>query len=96
VAALDAERQRVTGGTREEVSRTSFAALEPSWVAGRPENGTRCEVQIRHRGKPLPAIVEAGETSVQVTLLEPAVGVAKGQSAVFYRGDAVLGGARIV
>jgi tRNA-specific 2-thiouridylase len=96
VAALDAERQRVTVGTREEVSRTSFAALEPSWVAGRPENGTRCEVQIRHRGKPLPAIVEAGETSVQVTLLEPAVGVAKGQSAVFYRGDAVLGGARIV
>ena len=96
VAALDAGRQRVTVGTREEVARSGFSAREPSWVAGRPEAGTRCEVQIRHRGKPLPAIVEAGEEEVRVTLLEPAVGVAPGQSAVFYRGAAVLGGARIV
>jgi tRNA-specific 2-thiouridylase len=52
-------------------------------------------VQIRHRGKPLPALVEAREGEVSVTLLEPAVGVAPGQSAVFYAGETVLGGARI-
>jgi tRNA-specific 2-thiouridylase len=53
-------------------------------------------VQIRHRGKPLAAEVETfpgGE--VQVRLREPALGVAPGQSAVFYRGDEVLGGGRI-
>jgi tRNA U34 2-thiouridine synthase MnmA/TrmU len=33
---------------------------------------------------------------VRVVLDEPALGVAPGQSAVFYRGDEVLGGARIV
>ena len=96
VAAIDAGRQRVTVGTRDEAARSSFSAQEPSWVAGPPESGTRCEVQIRHRGRPLPAIIETGETDVRVTLLEPAIGVAPGQSAVFYRGAAVLGGARIV
>jgi tRNA-specific 2-thiouridylase len=95
VAALDAEHQRVVVGTRDEVARTSFAALEPSWVSGPPLPGTRCEVQIRHRGKPLPALVEARDGEVSVTLLEPAVGVAPGQSAVFYAGETVLGGARI-
>ncbi|MFL5310831.1 MAG: tRNA 2-thiouridine(34) synthase MnmA [Myxococcales bacterium] len=95
VAALDPERQRVVVGPREEVARSSFRALRPSWVADAPEPGASCEVQIRHRGRPLPARVEPDGDSVRVTLSEPAVGVAPGQSAVFYRGDAVLGGSRI-
>ena len=96
VGSLDAATQRVVVGTREEVSRIAFRADDASWVAGPPEPGSRCEVQIRHRGKPLAATVESSGTAVSVTLLEPAVGVAKGQSAVFYRGDSVLGGARII
>src|SRR5712671_5354470 len=95
VAALDAERQRVVVGPREEVARTAFRALQASWVAGPPEPGAACEVQIRHRGRPLRARVEPEGDSVRVTLSEPAIGVAPGQSAVFYRGEAVLGGARI-
>ena len=95
VGALDAARQRVTVGTREEVSRSAFSAQDASWVAGPPEPGSRCEVQIRHRGKPLAAVVEPSGSAVSVRLLEPAVGVAPGQSAVFYRGEQVLGGARI-
>lgn len=96
VAALDADRQRVVVGPREEVARSSFRALQASWVTQPPEAGASCEVQIRHRGKPLAARIEPDGDSVRVTLREPAVGVAPGQSAVFYRGDAVLGGARII
>ena len=97
VAALDAERQRVVVGTRDEVARSAFTAAQSSWVNQPPLAGTRCEVQIRHRGRPLPALVEpARDGSVAVSLIEPAIGVAPGQSAVFYQGDAVLGGARIV
>jgi tRNA-specific 2-thiouridylase len=96
VASLDAERQRVVVGTREEVARTSFRALQASWVAEPPCDSAACEVQIRHRGRPVPAhVAPAGDGSVEVTLHEAAVGVAPGQSAVFYRGDEVLGGARI-
>jgi len=96
VAALDADAQRVLVGTREEVARSSFRARGARWVSEPPEAGATCEVQIRHRGKPLAARLEplpGGDVGVR--LQEPALGVAPGQSAVFYRGDEVLGGARI-
>ena len=95
VAAIDATSQRVTIGTRDEAQRGAFEALEASWVSEPPRAGSQCEVQVRHRGKPLAARVEPHGDKVQVTLLEPAIGVAPGQSAVFYRGDEVLGGGRI-
>jgi tRNA-specific 2-thiouridylase len=82
-------------GPREEVARSSFRACDASWVGAAPERGASCEVQIRHRGRPLRARIEPDGDSVRVTLREPAVGVAPGQSAVFYRGDTVLGGGRI-
>ena len=98
VASLDAKSQRVVVGTHGEVARSTFTAADASWVADAPAPGALCEVQIRHRGRPLPAILEevfGAEARLRVKLLEPAVGVAPGQSAVFYRGDQVLGGARI-
>jgi tRNA-uridine 2-sulfurtransferase len=95
VKEIDAPRQRVVVGTREQVERHDFRALAPSWTCSAPAAGTRCEVQIRHRGKPLAAILDPGSADVDVKLLEPACGVAPGQSAVFYQGDEVLGGATI-
>ena len=91
VAALDAARQRVVVGTQEEASRSVFSIAAPSWVAEAPGPELRCEVQVRHRGKPLSCTVAGGS----VILDAPALGVAPGQSAVFYRGDEVLGGATI-
>jgi len=97
VAALDATRQRVVVGTREEAARTAFRARAARWVSEPPLPGTRCEVQIRHRGKPLAAQVEPLPSGdVGVKLQEAALGIAPGQSAVFYRGEEVLGGGRIV
>jgi tRNA-uridine 2-sulfurtransferase len=95
VAGLDAARQRVIVGIRNEVQRRDFRAIDPSWVDSAPDPGTRCQVQIRHRGKPLQAVLDPSGSEVEVKLLEPALGVAPGQSAVFYQGDEVLGGARI-
>lgn len=91
VAALDAARQRVVVGTQREASRRAFAISAPSWVDLPPGSGLRCEVQVRHRGRPLPCTV--AEDSVMLD--EPALGVAPGQSAVFYRGEEVLGGGTI-
>lgn len=91
VAALDAERQRVVVGTREEAARRAFAVEGAGWVADAPRDELRCEVQLRHRGRPLACRVSGAE----VVLDEPAIGVAPGQSAVFYRGEEVLGGGTI-
>jgi tRNA-uridine 2-sulfurtransferase len=95
VAALDAEQRRVVVGTRDQAQRRDFRALDASWVHSTPVPGTRCAVQVRHRGRPLPALLDPSGSTVEVKLLEPAVGVAPGQSAVFYLGDEVLGGATI-
>ena len=95
VAALDAAGSRVVVGTREQAQRRDFRALDASWVHAAPAAGTRCEVQVRHRGRPLPAVLDPSGSAVEVKLLEPALGVAPGQSAVFYLGDEVLGGATI-
>jgi len=95
VAGLDAERQRVVVGSRAQVARSSFRTRGASWVGEVPEPGAPCEVQIRHRGRPLAARIEPEGDSVSVTLAEPAIGVAPGQSAVFYRGETVLGGGQI-
>jgi tRNA-specific 2-thiouridylase len=40
-------------------------------------------------------VLDPSAGAVEVKLLEPAVGVAPGQSAVFYQGDEVLGGGTI-
>src|SRR2546426_5449238 len=95
VAALDAGRQRGVVGSREEAQRRDFRALEASWGHARPVPGTCCEVEIRHPGKPLPAVLDPSGAQVEVKLLEPALGLAPGQSAGFYQGDEVLGGATI-
>jgi tRNA-specific 2-thiouridylase len=54
-------------------------------------------VQLRAHGQVHPATVipaPAGD-QVQIALTGPARGVARGQAAVFYEGDAVLGSATI-
>jgi tRNA-specific 2-thiouridylase len=95
VHSLDARTQRVVVGTKEEAGRTGFRALWTTWTNLPPEGPLDCEVQLRHRGQPLPARVLLEGADALVELREPAVGVAPGQSAVFYRGDEVLGGGQI-
>lgn len=96
VAALDAAGQRVVVAPEGEATRRAFEAQGARWTLGVPPPGAQVEVQVRHRGRPLPARVEVDrEGRVRVELAEPALGVAPGQSAVFYRGDEVLGGALI-
>ncbi|HLU69750.1 MAG TPA: aminomethyltransferase beta-barrel domain-containing protein, partial [Fibrobacteria bacterium] len=72
-----------------------FNGFGPEWELDGPR---ACLVQFRYRSPAVPALVERDRedrTRVRVTLREPGYGVAPGQSAVFYEGDRLLGGARI-
>jgi tRNA-specific 2-thiouridylase len=98
VVRLEPEAARVVVGSGEAASADRFRVGGPSWVAGQPPaDGTRARVRVRHR--------HAGEEGtlrllpggdVEVRLRAPVRGVAPGQAAVFYDGDEVLGGGRIL
>jgi tRNA-specific 2-thiouridylase len=50
-------------------------------------------VQIRYNSAPVPCEIEdLGRGEVRARLEEAVMGVAPGQSAVFYKGDRVVGG----
>ncbi len=67
-----------------------FNGFGPEWT------GRELLVQYRYRATARPAWAERGAGgSVQVTLREPGIGISPGQSAVFYDGRRLLGGARI-
>ncbi|BDG06330.1 tRNA 2-thiouridine(34) synthase MnmA [Anaeromyxobacter oryzae] len=98
VVRLEPEAARVVVGTSAEASRDVFEVREVSWVAGAPPPGpveVRVKVRHRHDGEPA-TVTPAGGGGAAVALERPVRGVAPGQAAVFYAGDEVLGGGRIV
>lgn len=97
VLSTDAASNRVVVGPGELLARRGLRADRVSWVAGRPPDGPmEAMVRIRYRGDPVWAVVDAGDAEAVVEFRSPQRGVAPGQSVVFYSGDEVLGGGRIV
>lgn len=93
VTKLDGASNALVVGTLEEASSTRFRVGRLSKVDGRlPES---CSVRIRHRGGLHEAAVEERGEEAFVSLKAPANAVTPGQSAVFYDGEAVLGGGTI-
>jgi tRNA-specific 2-thiouridylase len=101
----------VTVGSRAELDVDEIVGERPVWLAARPVAGVECDVQLRAHGEvhPCTATIDAAEDgaaedgaaedgggdTVRIRLGVPARGVAKGQTAVLYEGDTVLGSATI-
>jgi tRNA-specific 2-thiouridylase len=98
VRKLDPASNTVLLGRQEDLYSRAFIAdrfngFGPAWEAG---SERECLVQYRYRSPAVPArVVYDGEGRVRVELRDPGYCVAPGQSAVFYDGDRLLGGARI-
>jgi tRNA-specific 2-thiouridylase len=71
---------------REALARQSVSVRGRLYVPAE-----RVEVKLRYRSPALPATVVPGSRSFRLALDEPAYGVAKGQTAVLYEGDVVVG-----
>jgi tRNA-specific 2-thiouridylase len=93
VVRLDADRHQVVVGTYEEALSRRMMVDDLSWTAGvPPASPFDAQVQIRYRHTPAEAGVLLGPgSSAVVEFAQPQFAVAPGQSAVFYRGDQVLG-----
>jgi tRNA-specific 2-thiouridylase len=96
VVGIDARDGVVRLGQRDELACRS-ARLEETSLAEGVTVPLLCEVAVRYRGKALPARVQRNvDATLTVHFDAPVHAVVPGQFAVFYAGDAVLGGGKIV
>lgn len=91
VVGIDAERGTVQVGPREAVIASGASLGDVTLQAG-VSLPLECEVAVRYRGQPVAATVRASDAGVVVDFREPVAAVVKGQFAVFYAGERVLGG----
>jgi tRNA-specific 2-thiouridylase len=98
VISLEAEKNRVTVGSQEELLSQEFTAAGVNWIALEdPQEPVKAEVRVRYRHTPaLANIPPLVEHRVQVIFDEPQRAITPGQATVFYRGDEVVGGGWIV
>lgn len=91
---LDAPRNRVVVGGREELLARQARLEGVHWIQGRgPATPIRARVRVRYRDTGAPAVIEPGpQGSARLEFESPVAAVAPGQAAVFDRGDVVLGG----
>ena len=84
----------VTVGPRASLHVDGPDCIKPLWGGSVPEElqGT---VQLRAHGEEHRALVHVTDTGVSIDLLDPAIGIAPGQAAVFYDGTRVVGSATI-
>ncbi|MBQ3288131.1 MAG: tRNA 2-thiouridine(34) synthase MnmA [Kiritimatiellae bacterium] len=95
VVRIDACRNEVVVGRRDELVRTEFRVADVRWASLAPtEEPFDCGVKIRSTGEPLygATFEPDGSGGGVCRRAEGFVGVAPGQSAVMYRGDEVLCG----
>ncbi|WP_043339089.1 tRNA 2-thiouridine(34) synthase MnmA [Belnapia moabensis] len=93
VAAVEAGRRRVVVGPRAALPQTEVAVAEVNWLSAPPEGAIACQVKLRAREVPQPAMArwDAAAGVLRVTPEVPAI-AAPGQACVLYDGERVLGG----
>jgi tRNA-specific 2-thiouridylase len=94
VVELDRAASRVIVGDDAELRSDSCQVRDINWISiAVLEAPVRAAVKIRHRHEPASATIEPlNATSARVRFEEPLRAITPGQAAVFYSGDAVLGG----
>jgi tRNA-specific 2-thiouridylase len=86
----DAGTNTVVVGPREALARTTVDVAGSLYIPVE-----RADVKLRYRSPAVPAGVETTEDGFRLELGSPVYGVAPGQAAVLYEGDAVVGGGLI-
>lgn len=93
VLSIDPVKNTVTVGDNHELMSGSLRVGRVNWILPRPAKAVKARVKIRHQHAGARATVRPlGAEAAEVTFDQPQRAVTPGQSAVFYRGDLVLGG----
>lgn len=93
VVRIEPDVRRIVIGDDSDLLRKRFTVRDANWIAVEGvSEPLRCQVQIRNRFEPQPAVVSAENGNVVVEFDVPQRAVTPGQGAVFYWDDIVVGG----
>ncbi len=96
VVRLDKENNRVVVGGKEHLYKREFIADAECWTGPIPDLPLGVELKISNtHPRAAGEIRREAEGQLCIVYHEPQVAIAPGQSAVFYKGDRVVGGAGI-
>jgi tRNA-uridine 2-sulfurtransferase len=96
VLDIEPASRTVTVGPAEALDVLDIEGQRAVWSGCTPPTAPMdCLVQLRAHGEPYPAAARADGDELRIRLAQPARGVARGQAAVLYDGDVVLGSATI-
>jgi tRNA-uridine 2-sulfurtransferase len=98
VISIDADKNRVTAGSSEELLSSEFIVAHVNWIAfDDPKKPVRAEARVRYRHTAAAAtITPLANQRARIVFDEPQRAITPGQASVFYRGDEVVGGGWIV
>lgn len=94
VKEIDAANNTITVSHKEAAFESSFDVGDLNMFVDKKE--FECFVKVRYRSEKAPATVEIKDGAAKVTLKTPQFAIAKGQAAVFYEDDLVIGGGYII
>lgn len=98
VLRKDMEKNQVILGRNEELFEKELIATDLNWIMIEDlKEPMRCKAKARYKHKESDALIEPlPDGRVKVTFDEPQRALTAGQSVVFYVGDTVVGGGKIV
>ncbi|MCQ2498759.1 MAG: tRNA 2-thiouridine(34) synthase MnmA [Lachnospiraceae bacterium] len=85
-------------GNDKALFSTTFEAGDFNWISSEvPKGEIECRVKVRYRQKEQPArVIPLNDNKVRIEFRFPPRAITKGQAAVLYDGDVVLGGGTIL
>jgi tRNA-specific 2-thiouridylase len=98
VIEINAANNTIIVGNKEQTYSSELAADNLNWINGAmPEKPLKVKARIRYRHPEAGATINPLDaTSVHVKFAEPQMAITPGQTVVFYDGDTVIGGGRII
>ena len=98
VISIDKKRNTIVAGKKEDACSSELIAGNLSFISGKkPKIPFRAKVKIRYlHPATLTRVLPEGKNKVRVKFDRSQLAITPGQAAVFYKGDIVVGGGRIL
>jgi tRNA-uridine 2-sulfurtransferase len=96
VLRVEPESNQVIIGSKDRLLEKYFRVDQVNWLISPPANPVKAQIQIRYRAPSVTGMITPEGNGDKIELDNPVEAIAPGQSAVFYHGNRVLGGGRIV